>query len=511
MRTARDRVSCRERIGRLARRAEPTLLLAGCAAGIVLLTGCGRPPVQPLEPCASFEPREIPPPMDRPLSPWAIAPAQPPAVFCQPGAGVGEAADALPPTQAGVRSWEPVVPAGCAAAYFDLEAELTVDRCGKPTSVCLSRGDGGAIDAAVATHLLGARFEPAMLRGQPVPTVVTLFPLRLMLAERAGLRTSREELNGVDEIDDIQRLLDDRSTSAYVRLGKLGTPASLAAVRAIEARAREGTGNPAPDRVGWGRTSTSAPDGTVYTVTLGSDRDLDSLYLFIDQPGNHRPPMSRHVLLPIAPHGTPAEWRLRFAGPGRLVLTMPTYSGPPSGTGNVRPVDYSLSLSDATRDSDADGETDVAERRMGLDPTNPDTDGDGRLDGVDPWPDLAGPPAGPPSADEIILQRAVYAAIGQDGPGAMIIAHPSVRPIQLLGHYGPILYKPSTYEAAKADYRPARFLAWRIVCRSGADAATVVVSRGGMQSYDDTRDTWEVQVARRGTEWVAVRAAFSNF
>lgn len=65
-------------------------------------------------------------------------------------------------------------------------------------------------------------------------------------------------------------------------------------------------------------------------------------------------------------------------------------------------------LADLMRDTDADGMTDVAERRVGLDPAAADTDGDGRLDGADPVPLTAWSPDIPPARNalaRVILQR----------------------------------------------------------------------------------------------------------
>ena len=63
------------------------------------------------------------------------------------------------------------------------------------------------------------------------------------------------------------------------------------------------------------------------------------------------------------------------------------------------------SLADLNRDGDADGLTDLVERRLNLDGANPDIDGDGALDGIDPLPQVAYDPATPP--DRTALARAI--------------------------------------------------------------------------------------------------------
>jgi hypothetical protein len=54
-----------------------------------------------------------------------------------------------------------------------------------------------------------------------------------------------------------------------------------------------------------------------------------------------------------------------------------------------------LPLAELRRDSDGDGITDIAENRLLLDPHNPDTNGNGIPDGIDPLPNLSGPPSKP--------------------------------------------------------------------------------------------------------------------
>jgi hypothetical protein len=340
----------------------------------------------------------------------------------------------------------------------------------------------------------------------PVATTITLLPFKLLLADQPGTRRFRGEF---EEVDDVQRLLESRHRSAYVRLGQIGTPASIAALRLFEERARNDARNPAPGRVNQLRTSASASDGTVYTMALGSDLDQSGLYLSIRRPDARQPANPRPMPVPLSPRGDPRQWRLRVAGPDRLVLTIPADSAGPLG--RERPVDYDVSIAEVTRDSDGDGVTDLVERRMGLDPANPDTDGDGHLDAVDPWPDLPGPAGGEPSEDEKILQRAVFAADGPVGGEALLIAHPSVRPVRLLGHYGPVLYSAATFEAAKADRRPALFVAWRIVCRAGSDAVTVAVSATAPGAHHRFIHASWIDLVKREGEWNVIRVQGLGF
>jgi hypothetical protein len=79
---------------------------------------------------------------------------------------------------------------------------------------------------------------------------------------------------------------------------------------------------------------------------------------------------------------------------------------------NVLDKPISLTLADLRKDSDADGLPDLVEKRLGLDPHNPDTDGDGIKDGQD-----ANPLVGPESAKTgrgKILQMVFEALYGKD-------------------------------------------------------------------------------------------------
>ncbi|NEX92644.1 hypothetical protein [Caulobacter sp. 17J65-9] len=97
-------------------------------------------------------------------------------------------------------------------------------------------------------------------------------------------------------------------------------------------------------------------------------------------------------------------------------------SFPPVGLSIKRREDgvvLEASLAELERDGDADGLTDAAERRLGLDPANPDSDGDGLKDGTDPIPAVARKPAGP---GENGLAAAVVKAVFHHDAGAIMVA-----------------------------------------------------------------------------------------
>lgn len=85
------------------------------------------------------------------------------------------------------------------------------------------------------------------------------------------------------------------------------------------------------------------------------------------------------------------EVRVREVDPASITF-------PPVGLRLLREEDgvvLTASLAELTRDGDADGLADLVERRLDLDATNPDIDGDGLPDGIDPLPQVARDPATP--------------------------------------------------------------------------------------------------------------------
>lgn len=97
-------------------------------------------------------------------------------------------------------------------------------------------------------------------------------------------------------------------------------------------------------------------------------------------------------------------------------------SFPPVGLSVARREDgvfISAPLALIERDADADGLTDIAERRLGLNPDRADTDGDGMIDGSDPLPLTRFEPSTP--ATVTAFARAIVSHLADGaGPGNMI-------------------------------------------------------------------------------------------
>jgi hypothetical protein len=96
--------------------------------------------------------------------------------------------------------------------------------------------------------------------------------------------------------------------------------------------------------------------------------------------------------------------------------------------------------SDLERDTDGDSLPDVAERRLGTDPGNRDTDNDGDPDDVDPWPNA---PLREKSEAEQVLAAAFEARFHfADGEGpAIFFAEKGMEPFEMVGWTGPVIWR----------------------------------------------------------------------
>ncbi|HYM34404.1 MAG TPA: thrombospondin type 3 repeat-containing protein, partial [Steroidobacteraceae bacterium] len=82
-----------------------------------------------------------------------------------------------------------------------------------------------------------------------------------------------------------------------------------------------------------------------------------------------------------------------------------------------------LLLEDLMRDSDGDGLTDLLEDKLRTDPNNPDTDGDGLDDGIDPLPQVSVKAA--PHRNAEVISMALQRVLGFDRAAIKIGAPPS--------------------------------------------------------------------------------------
>jgi hypothetical protein len=100
---------------------------------------------------------------------------------------------------------------------------------------------------------------------------------------------------------------------------------------------------------------------------------------------------------------------------------------------------------DLRRDSDGDALTDVAEQRLGTDPHNKDTDGDGDPDDIDPWPNA---PQRELSDAEQVLATAFEARFhfaDSESP-AIFFAEEDMKPFEMVGWAGPVIWRSNVHK-----------------------------------------------------------------
>lgn len=301
-------------------------------------------------------------------------------------------------------------------------------------------------------------------------------------------------------------------TLAYARLGELGTPESLAAIRRIEADAARIVPTPltvAADiwpHAGWysadmvvePMAQTTAADGMTYAIVSanllgGFDFFLISSRAPADPHAWSRPKLvdRSHVL------GVRSA-DLRLGAGETLALTF-TFRITPGRR------DLQISLLDVNRDSDGDGWTDMEEARLETDPHDPDSDGDGVPDGVDVCPLYAPSKQEAGSDNTLILQKAIFAAFGLTGSRQLLYVTPDSPPVQVFGYGGPMLFgHPITPDSLPGG----PYVSWRLAERT-ATTARVELSdyeastSGGGQDVRLRKigDTWVV--VSRKTTWVS--------
>jgi hypothetical protein len=300
-------------------------------------------------------------------------------------------------------------------------------------------------------------------------------------------------------------------TLAYARLGELGTPESLAAIRRIDANAMRTVVTPltsAADvwpQVGWfiadtvvdPIAQTSGPDGTTYAIVSANLLGAFDFFLISSRaPGDPRE-WSRPTLIDRS-----QALGVRSAdltpGAGETLSLAFTFRVTPGRR------DLQISLLDVNRDSDADGWTDIEEARLGTDPHDPDSDGDGMPDGADVCPLYAASKEEAGGDSVVILQKAIFAAFGLTGSRQLLYVSPDSPRVHVFGYGGPILFDhPITTESLPGG----PYVSWRIVERTATTARVELSDReattsGGGQdvSLRKIGDAWAV--VSRKTTWV---------
>ena len=265
----------------------------------------------------------------------------------------------------------------------------------------------------------------------------------------------------------------DRRKAAYIRLGKIGTPESIAALKRVEARWREIAPTAPTYRADvWTHPAWHFEDsratpmatakdsaGVTYAIVPGGMMGSLDLFLITSRTPEDKGSWTRPVLIPNAVYRGVSDPKLSFEGKDTLRFTftqgepgprglMEGQSSPVPAAPKRGPQTWMLSLKELRKDTDGDGWTDIEEQRLGLDPKRADTDGDGIADGRDVCPDYAPPPGEANDEDAQIVQRAFFATFGLTGSRYVIFADGG-RPVQFWGYGGPVLFNVNVAEFRK--------------------------------------------------------------
>jgi hypothetical protein len=317
-----------------------------------------------------------------------------------------------------------------------------------------------------------------------------------------GIAASLERAREIDPRGGLTSGPRKLRTEAYARLGELGTPEALAAVRRIEEAAKGKI--PAPEFADPFSTHpvwhfgdsereflavTEAENGLTYGVFRGYLLGADDDYFFTwrktkdpDAPW-HRPV---YTLLWERPESRTLAFTESDHGPG-LLLTMAQH----------------VPINRALEDNDLDGWTNWEEQIMNLREDSADTDEDGIPDGKDICPGYAPAPEDETDTDVRIIQKAFFATFGLTDSRYLLLVDDKSRKVQLWGYAGPVLYRNGD------EWRSRRglggvFVHWEIIEKSD-DTATVRIHdwEGSLAA-----GSMKVFLKRIGDEWFVIGREF---
>jgi hypothetical protein len=317
----------------------------------------------------------------------------------------------------------------------------------------------------------------------------------------------------------------DLSIAAYVRLGNLGTPESLAAIKRIETEARKI--QPAPTQStpgdfihpGWHFSDSELSpiaqvqnaNGITYAIICSSLMgDLD-LFLISSRTPADASTWSRPLLIPDKVYRGIKEPQLTADGdelvfsfvqeppPGRALMEGTLDPGPAAPAMGRQ--QWKLSIKQIETDSDADGWTDVEERRLGIDPNKQDTDGDGIADGRDVCPNFSLLDEDKNDDEIKIFQKAVFVTFGLSGSRQLLLVDSSVKHVHLWGYAGPIIYGQNIKSWSEKHQYGAVYVSWRIRKRaSNGDVVVEIVDYEGPLAAGGQ----DVRLRKINGEWVVI-------
>ena len=330
----------------------------------------------------------------------------------------------------------------------------------------------------------------------------------------------------------MNRAAKDVRTTAYARLGELGTPESLEAIRRIEQNAQTAWRKRTVRLDAWTHPSWHFSDfddrqkiatfnvggGLAYTIVRDSGLlgDDDSFLLtgYSTQSLEWQGPW----LIPKPDTQDCRTINLVFSESRGILIAFtkaqeamlkpmnPVVSGCFPKI-NLEGITTWVSVKEILQDSDGDHLTDLEEERLGLDPNNIDTDADGLPDGSDICPDYT--PGLDDARDENrrILQRAIFATFGLSGSQDLILVDPSSTRLQVWGYAGPIIYKADRKNWIQ-HHSGGLWVSWRVVSKHDDEAEVDIgdylgpLAAGG-QSVSLRRISGDWYVVKRTTGWVS--------
>ena len=277
--------------------------------------------------------------------------------------------------------------------------------------------------------------------------------------------------------------------AAYVRLGAIGSPESIAVARRIESAARAWPLLPAQAPLDLmthpsGHFSDSkprpfaqvtAPDGMTYgVIQLSRLGGLDAFLMRTETPDDpsswSRPRLlsERSVSGMVDPALTwvnVSTLRLDFSTPLPGVegaILRPSGPRPPSAPAPGDRQHWTLVLDEISRDSDGDGWTDIEERRLGTDPRDADSDDDGITDERDVCPRHSPSPFENGDIEVAIIQKVFFAGYGIHASPDVLLVSGSSRPVQLWGSRAPVLFGVDRSDWFKQWSSAPPLLSWKV-------------------------------------------------
>jgi hypothetical protein len=307
---------------------------------------------------------------------------------------------------------------------------------------------------------------------------------------------------------------------SYVRLGVLGTPEAIAALRRIEAASAraslvpptvslERDPHPAPHvSAGYYEpfVRTEGPSGRVFGLIQGVWLGTTDIFV-VEQTGDQK--WTRPLKIERRFYRGIESPTLTWRDPDQLVLRFiqqprePSPPGPfftPPLPGPPGPQEWVIDLAAVRKDSDGDGFTDIEEKRLGLDPNKTDTDGDGLPDGADSAPAYAPPAAESADAEAVILKKAAFVVYGINRSRSLIFVDQNSRPLQLWGFRGPVLFGVNQQQWMREYDHGYMFVTWTLGDRT-ADSAVVAI-----RDYEASLSaaSFLVTLKKIGGDWVVV-------